>query len=143
MRTLRRTALRAFVSARLGRRSAISVGPALIVTALSGSCMPVCGCSPPYEPVVIDSIEFEAPAYAVALGGVALASMVARSGGNTVPPFDVPTITFAVSDSAIVSVVSTGGQIATLSGLAVGDAVLTATVEGLSTTTTVQVRLAN
>ena len=62
------------------RRSVASLALALALTGLSGSCVPICGCSPVVQPEVIDSIEFDQPDYLLFVGSTTTVRVIARRG---------------------------------------------------------------
>lgn len=118
---------------------ALRLAGALVVLALSGSCSPVCGCSPVLDIDVVASLEFEHPEYVVPVGTITNVRVTPRKSDGAEARIDRPVV-FASSDTTVA--VFTGsefGAARTVRGVAVGEARLSATYDGASATVKVRV----
>jgi hypothetical protein len=104
----------------------------------SGSCVPICGCSPPVGPEVVVAVVFQESQVLTRVG----ATTVVRAWGSTVDGERTAlegTVFFEMSDPSVATVeVDESGQ-AIITGVAVGQAQLTASYQQLSATLPVSV----
>jgi hypothetical protein len=91
------------------------------------------------QPEIIDSIEFDQPEYALVVGSVTTARVVARRAGVVVSLVGPQTITFATSEASVATVSSLAGQVGTLRGVSAGETRVTATLEGMVASAPVRV----
>ena len=111
---------------------------ATVAVVWSGSCVPICGCSPPVGPEVIVAVVFQESQVLTRVG----ATTVVRAWGSTVGGDRTAlqgAVSFEMSDTSVATVeVDESGQ-AIITGVAVGQAQLTASYQQLSATVPVSV----